>query len=216
MTQLLPSNVALTADRLSKISPAQRRRILLRALVTMSLTFFAIIGMYYIIPMNASEFGAGPLVELIVAGVAFLAVLAWQIREIFRAEMPGLRALQAVVVAAPLFLTGYAALYVILSEAQGGFTEQMTRTSALYFSVTVFSTVGFGDIAPTSDLLRLVVTSQMLAGLVFIATVVRLFFGVSRMSLQIRQSSSDDSTGQSPSQDDPVPDVRGARRSKER
>ena len=157
----------------------------------MIVTFFAIIGMYYIIPMSARELGAGSIVLLILAVVAFLAVLAWQVREIVRAEMPGLRAVQAVVVAAPLFLTGYAALYVILSESIGGFTEQLTRTSALYFSVVVFSSVGFGDIAPKSDLNRLVVTSQMLADLVFIATVVRVFFGASKMSLQRRQSNSD-------------------------
>ncbi len=162
----------------------------------MIVTFFAIIGMYYIIPMGARQFGARSIVLLILAGLAFLAVLAWQVREIFRAEMPGLRAVQAVVVAAPLFLTGYAALYVILSQSQGGFTEQLTRTSALYFSVVVFSSVGFGDIAPISNLNRIVVTSQMLGGLVFIAIVVRLFFGVSKMSLQRRQSNSDNSAGQ--------------------
>ena len=162
----------------------------------MIVTFFAIIGMYYIIPMRPTEFRAGSIVLLILAGVAFLAVLAWQAREILRAEMPGLRAVQAVVLAAPLFFTGYAALYVILSQAQGGFTEQLTRTSALYFSVVVFSSVGFGDIAPKSDLNRLVVTSQMLAGLVFIAIVVRLFFAASKMSLQRRPSNPDSSAGQ--------------------
>ena len=81
--------------------------------------------------------------------------------------------MQAVVVAVPLFLTGYAALYVKLSEAQAASPKQMTRTSALYFTVVVFSSVGFGDIAPKSDLNRIVVTSQMLAGLVFLATVIR-------------------------------------------
>ena len=160
----------------------------------MILTFVGIIGMYYIIPMSDRELGAGSIVLLMLASLAFLAVLAWQVREIFRAEMPGLRAVQAVVVAVPLFLTGYAAFYVILSEAQGGFTEQLTRTSALYFSVVVFSSVGFGDIAPTSDLNRIVVTSQMLAGLVFIAAVIRIFFGASKMSLQRHQTNSDDST----------------------
>ena len=72
----------------------------------MIVTFFAIIGMYYIIPMGARQFGARSIVLLILAGLAFLAVLAWQVREIFRAEMPGLRAVQAVVVAAPLFSLG--------------------------------------------------------------------------------------------------------------
>ena len=161
----------------------------------MIITFVAIIGMYYIIPLNATEFRPGSILLLILAGVAFLVVLAWQVREIFRAGMPGLRAVQAVVVAVPLFLTGYAALYVILSEAQGGFTEQLTRTSALYFSIVVFSSVGFGDIAPKSDLNRMIVSSQMLGGLIFIGLVIRLFFGASKMSLQRRQPHSDDSTG---------------------
>jgi voltage-gated potassium channel len=202
VTQSPPSEGPVRARSLIEASPSQRRRALIRGLITMIVTFFAIIGMYYIVPLSAREFGAGSIVLFILAGVAFLAVLAWQVREILRAEMPGLRAVQGVVVAAPLFLTGYAALYAILSESQGGFTEQLNRTSALYFSVVIFSSVGFGDIAPTSDLNRLVVTSQMLAGLVFIATVVRVFFGASKMSLQRRQSNSDNSTGQS-WQDDP-------------
>ena len=202
MTQPPPGKRPVTPHSLLEASPSQRRVALTRSLITMVVTFFAIIGMYYVVPLSTKEFDAGSIGLLILAGVAFLVVVAWQVREIFRAELPGLRAVQAVVVAAPLFLTGYATLYVILSETQGGFTEQLTRTSALYFSVVVFSSVGFGDIAPKSELNRLVVTSQMLAGLVFIATVVRLFFGASKMSLQRRQAHSDDSTGQT-SQDDP-------------
>ena len=196
VTQSPPGKRPVSPRSLLDISPSERRRALIRGLITMIVTFFAIIGMYYIIPMRPTEFRAGSIVLLILAGVAFLAVLAWQAREILRAEMPGLRAVQAVVLAAPLFFTGYAALYVILSQAQGGFTEQLTRTSALYFSVVVFSSVGFGDIAPKSDLNRLVVTSQMLAGLVFIAIVVRLFFAASKMSLQRRPSNPDSSAGQ--------------------
>jgi voltage-gated potassium channel len=195
VTQSPPSKEQVKARTLIEISPSQRRRALIRALITMIVTFFAIIGMYFIIPLRARELGAGSILLLTLAGVAFLVVLAWQVREIFRAEMPGLRAVQAVVVAAPLFLTGYAALYLILSESSGGFNEQLTRTSALYFTVVVFSSVGFGDIVPTTDLNRLLVTSQMLAGLIFVAIVARLFFGASKMSLQRRRSNSNESAG---------------------
>lgn len=174
---------------LVEISPPQRRGAIVRAVISMIVMFFGTIGVYYVIPLSAKEVVARPILVLILAAVAFLAVLAWQVREILRADMPGLRAVQAVVVAVPLFLVGYAALYVILSQ-QGGFTERLTRTSALYFSVTIFSSVGFGDIAATSDLNRMVVTSQMLAGLVILAAVVRLFFGASRVSLRRRETSS--------------------------
>ena len=193
MTQSPPAKRPERAQFIG-ISTSKRRTVVIRALISMIVTFFGIIGLYYVLPLSGRGFGARSIVVLIFAVVAFLAMLAWQVREILRAEMPGLRAVQAVVLAAPVFLTGYAALYVILSQAQGGFTEQLTRTSALYFSVVVFSSVGFGDIAPTSDVSRLVVTSQMLAGLVFLAAVIRLFFGASRMSRERRQTISDDAT----------------------
>jgi hypothetical protein len=50
----------------------------------------------------------------------------------------------------------------------------MTRTDALYFTVTVFATVGFGDITAKTEAARLVVTGQMIVDLVTIALVVKV------------------------------------------
>jgi hypothetical protein len=47
-----------------------------------------------------------------------------------------------------------------------GFAGPLTRTDALYFTVTVFPTVGFGDITARSETARIVVTGQMIADLV--------------------------------------------------
>jgi voltage-gated potassium channel len=203
MTQTPPSRASGRAYRLTEMSPPERRKSLIRALLTMIVSFFAILALYYSVPLSTKELLAAPVLLVILAAAAFLGVLVWQVREILRAELPGLRAAQAVVVAALLLITGYAALYVVLSQPQGSFTEQLTRTSALYFSVTVFSSVGFGDIVPKSELNRLVVTSQMLAGLLFIATVVRVFISASKVGLRRRPSTADDSTGQSSPPDDP-------------
>ena len=57
------------------------------------------------------------------------------------------------------------------------FGVPLSRSSALYFTVTVFSTVGFGDITPKTDVARLVVTVQMLADLAVVAVVIRLILG---------------------------------------
>jgi hypothetical protein len=54
------------------------------------------------------------------------------------------------------------------------FSEPMTRTDALYFTVTVFATVGFGDITAKTEAARLVVTGQMIVDLVTIALVVKV------------------------------------------
>ena len=43
----------------------------------------------------------------------------------------------------------------------------------LYFSTTVFTTVGFGDITAKSEAARLVVTAQMWVDLAFLGLVVR-------------------------------------------
>jgi hypothetical protein len=62
----------------------------------------------------------------------------------------------------------------------------MDHMTALYFTVTVFSTVGFGDITPKTDLAQLVTTVQMLADLAVIAIVVRLILGVANRSVAER------------------------------
>ena len=51
------------------------------------------------------------------------------------------------------------------------------RTDALYFTVTVFSTVGFGDITAKSETARIVLIVQMLADLAFLGAGVRVLLG---------------------------------------
>ena len=71
-------------------------------------------------------------------------------------------------------------------SAPHAFSEPLNRTAALYFAVTLFSTVGLGDIAPVSQAARAVVTIQMVADLIVIAVVVRLIFGAARGSAGAR------------------------------
>ncbi len=77
--------------------------------------------------------------------------------------------------AIPLFLVVFAVLYLSLSQASTThFSEPLDHTGALYMVITVFSTVGFGDITPEGDLARISVSIQMLLDLVVIGAVVRL------------------------------------------
>jgi hypothetical protein len=92
-----------------------------------------------------------------------------------RAEFPGLRAVEALAVCVPFFLLLFAATYVILARNFGeSFSEPMTHTSAIYFTVTVFSTVGFGDITAKSNTARLVVTGQMIADLIILGLAIKV------------------------------------------
>jgi hypothetical protein len=71
--------------------------------------------------------------------------------------------------------------------APHSFGTPLTRTDALYFVVSVFSTVGFGDITAKTEAARLVVTGQMMADLIFFGFGLRIIVGAVGRGLQQRQ-----------------------------
>lgn len=132
-----------------------------------------ILVIFYVTPLRVVvDFGT--LVRL-VAGLAAVGVLiTWQLRAIARSPHPALRAADTLAVAIPLFLVLFAVTYTVMSQAQpASFSEAISRTDALYFAVTVFATVGFGDISPVSGAARVVVTVQMIADLLLLGLVLR-------------------------------------------
>jgi hypothetical protein len=147
---------------------------------------------YYTIPFQPVV-DLGTLVRLGVGLVAVAVLLAWQVRAIARSPHPVLRAVETLTVALPLFLLVFAATYTVMSEAQPSwFTEELSRTDALYFVVTVFATVGFGDIAPVSGVARVAVTLQMIADLILLGLVLRaLLNAVERGRARQRQTRTD-------------------------
>lgn len=132
-----------------------------------------IVVVFYAIPLRMT-IDVGTLLRL-VAGLAVLgALIAWQLRGIARSPYPTLRAFETLAVAIPLFLLLFAATYTVLSQVDpASFSEPLSRTDAVYFTVTVFATVGFGDISPVSTAARVVVTLQMFANLLLLGLVVR-------------------------------------------
>lgn len=71
---------------------------------------------------------------------------------------------------------GYAAAYRNLSLCEpASFSESLSVVDAVYFSMTTLTTVGYGDIVARSQQARLVVSTELLATLVFIFLIVGLF-----------------------------------------
>jgi Ion channel/Bacterial regulatory proteins, gntR family len=78
----------------------------------------------------------------------------------------------------PLFLLLFASSYVVMARmSASNFGERLTHTDGLYFTVTVFSTVGFGDITAKSQAARLVVTGQIIADLVILGLAIKVIVG---------------------------------------
>ena len=67
-----------------------------------------------------------------------------------RSSTPGLRAVEAISVTLTLFLLLFATSYAVMTRVEPGSFDvpPMTRVDGLYFTVTVFATVGFGDLSP--------------------------------------------------------------------
>ena len=109
----------------------------------------------------------------------FAAMAAYQVRAIIKARYPAIRAIEALAATAPLFLLLFAATYFLMAQANlDNFNvHSLTRTDALYFTVTVFATVGFGDIVATSEAARLAVTMQMILDLGVLGLGLRVFLG---------------------------------------
>ncbi|WP_329316362.1 potassium channel family protein [Streptomyces sp. NBC_01278] len=106
---------------------------------------------------------------------AVAVLLSWQIYQITLSPRPGLKAMEAMAITVPLFVLLYAAACFLMEHsAPGSFSEPLSRTDALYFAMTVFSTVGFGDITARSEPARLLTTGQITLNLLLLGVAARL------------------------------------------
>jgi voltage-gated potassium channel len=165
----------------------ERRRFLLVTALKAAVATVGVLLVYYLIPLDRVP--DGRLFIVLVTEMLLLAtVIWWQVRRVFNSRTPLLAAIEALAITIPLFLVIFAAMYVVLANDSGSNFNvgSLTRTDALYFTVTVFATVGFGDITATSQLARVLVTVQMLVDLVVLGVVIRVFFGAVQEAWKIK------------------------------
>jgi voltage-gated potassium channel len=157
---------------------------LLRSLLTVVLMMVV----YYVAPLDRTV--DARLAVWLVTGLAGLCLaVAWQARAIAVSDTPRLRAIEIIAVGLPFLLLLYASTYALMShDDPASFTEVLSRTDALYFTVTVFSTVGFGDIAPVTETARVVTMSQMVVGLAAVGVVAKLLFGAVQHAVSAQEA----------------------------
>ncbi|MGX7729140.1 potassium channel family protein [Rhodococcus sp. 2H158] len=145
------------------------RRLLWLAVLRPALTTVVLLIAYFVLPLE--DFDDVSAVAVLAGGfLVVCAVCAWQIRQVLRSPYPAVQAIEALLLTVAVYLVGYATAYHVLSyNVPESFDVPLSRIDALYFCVTVFATVGFGDIVATTQAARAVVTAQMVGNLVLLA-----------------------------------------------
>ena len=161
--------------------PSRARTVLVGIRATATTTI--LVALYFVLPLSTRP-DAATLALLLAGLVAIGGLIVFQTRAIVRARHPALRAVETLAVVIPGFLLLFAAGYFLASQARPeSFSEPLTRIDALYFAITVFATVGFGDISPVSAGTRLVVAVQMIADLLVLGFVLQAIVGAARRGM---------------------------------
>ncbi|MEU6866155.1 potassium channel family protein [Streptomyces sp. NPDC046876] len=157
-------------------------------------TVTVLLAAYYLLPFTGKKVDATALI----LGLSAVAVIfTAQIRSIARSDHPRLRAVEALATTVPLFLLLYATTYYLLeASTPGSFTQPLTRTDSLYFTLTVFSTVGFGDIVALTEPARIVTMTQMVGNILAVGVATRILFGA--VEAAVRRQSTDTRAPQEP------------------
>ena len=160
---------------------AIRRRLLAGAVLRAGITTTILLTAYVVMPFTLIS-QARYLTAFLIGAAVVLAVLAVEFSRTMRSPYPRLRAVESLLTAGPLFIVLFATAHYVIGQLDpAGYTEPMTRLDALYFTVTTFATVGYGDISPRSDIARLVAMVQMVSGLILVGVVAKLLFGIAQV-----------------------------------
>jgi len=174
----------MTTKRYNHLSLSARRCRRTVQLLWTALSAVPLLTLYYLAPLDG-PLDISTLIGFVLGLVAFALVIIWQVRAIASSDAPRLRTVRAVVIAVSTLLVVFAATYSVISTARpDSFSEPLSRTDALYFTVTVFATVGFGDIAPRSDLARIITMVQMITGLIAVGLLGKIVFAAMQKALR--------------------------------
>jgi voltage-gated potassium channel len=143
-----------------------------------SVGLLAVLALYFAAPVRSSQSALRIVVGMGVTLVAIAVVGGVLLREERlrhagrSTRLTGLRLVLLLEVVMVLFSLAY---YHLAVDVPGEMAGIHTRVDALYFTVTIMTTVGLGDIHPVGQLSRALVAAHMVFDVAFIAAFAGLF-----------------------------------------
>jgi voltage-gated potassium channel len=163
-----------------------RRRLLTIASIRSLASAAVLVTAYFLLPFIRLSNG-NLIAEFVVGVLLVVVVLTGQTVATLRSGYPLLRSAEAMATTIPLFLVVFSTTHYLINGLNAGsYSEPMTRFDALYFTITTFATVGFGDITAVSFPARFVTLVQIIGGLILIGVVARVLIGAARLRGQNR------------------------------
>jgi hypothetical protein len=152
------------------------RRSVIRSVIVVVTLFVA----FAFLPLRGEYWWIGALLGTLLLATTIPLALS-RLQRVLNSERPGFEAAEALVQLLAMLLTGFAAVLYAMNRDGTQVTGLDTRVDAIYFTVTVMSTVGFGDIHAASQWARIVVTFQIVFDLLFVGVAVRVFVGAAKL-----------------------------------
>ncbi|MGH8867198.1 MAG: potassium channel family protein [Acidimicrobiia bacterium] len=157
-----------------------RRRAIARLVYRTTVMLALLTVAYYLLPVGSPLDDGAAVVRTLCVLVA-LGLVAVVLRAQWAARhgpYPVLAAIEALLTSVYLLVLVFSGIYVRLAEQSGQFVGLDTRTDALYFTTTLVTTIGFGDVHPAGTAARALVTAQMVFNLLYLGAAVRILVQV--------------------------------------
>jgi hypothetical protein len=182
----LVSNVLVAATLLLALRAAgldRRRQRLLDLVVGLGLLLLLLLVVVDALPGTTVviDDGGVPLVPMAVLSVLVPVIVVMRVLR-HRSVSAGtvLGAISAYLLIPVAFFHVFLAVQGVTGEPFFG--VPVRSTAFMYFSLTTLTTVGFGDLAPVSELGRLAATTEAMVGQVYLVTFVALIVGLAAQS----------------------------------
>ncbi len=175
--------------------PPTHKRAAQRMLLVLGTSIALVAAMtlaYAALPTPSYKHPAYVVFFALLALTVYLGVTVWLFMTVKSRDQIAFAGILLLTFLTTFFVLGFAWLYQQLEITDpGSFSEPLSKVSAVYFTVAVLSTVGFGDIRPIDDLARGLVTAQMVLGVGLHATAIGLVTQATRHVTRTPRSPND-------------------------
>lgn len=139
------------------------------------LTVVVPLVVYFVLPLD-SEFGEFVAALLVIAAAASLIPISIrQAQMVLTSPDPLFDAMRCIVSALVFLVVAFSAAYFVLAaNFDSQITGLETKLDAIYFTITILATVGFGDISATGQTARGIVSGQMVVNFAVLAVALRV------------------------------------------